>query len=100
MVLKQIWIISMLNKYTCPVCGYNNLDEAPYDNFGCPSYEICPCCGVEFGYDDSGKSHELLRDNWIRNGFKWFSKYNKPPKGWSPVKQLKDAKLWSSILKE
>jgi hypothetical protein len=34
------WIISMVNsnrKFMCPVCGYPDLDEPPYDSFGCAS---------------------------------------------------------------
>jgi len=50
-------------KYTCPVCGFNGLKEAPYGPNQEPSYEICPNCGFEFGFDDrndrkEGKSHE------------------------------------------
>ena len=46
----------------CPVCGYNALHEPAYDRFGCASFEICPCCGIEFGYDDARRSHETLRE--------------------------------------
>ncbi len=44
--------------FTCPVCGYPSLQEEPFY-----SYEICPCCGVEFGFDDEGfdKGTEPLR---------------------------------------
>ena len=38
--------------HMCPVCGYIGLNEQPYDDNGCPSYEICSCCGFEFGFDD------------------------------------------------
>ena len=83
----------MRNKNICPVCGYVDLDFSPYDNHGSPSFEICPCCGVEFGYDDFSISHESLREKWVCNGFKWFSKHNKPPQGWNPIKQLEEASL-------
>ena len=36
----------------CPVCGYGELHEPAYDRFGCASFEICPCCGIEFGLED------------------------------------------------
>ena len=39
-------------KYICPVCGYDRLEEPVYDEIGEPSFEICSCCGVEFGFDD------------------------------------------------
>ena len=38
-------------KYICPVCGFNDLKEAPFGLNQEPSYEICPCCGFEFGFD-------------------------------------------------
>jgi len=45
-------------KYTCPVCGFNELQEPPYGPHQEPSYEICPRCGFESGFDDGGKKHE------------------------------------------
>lgn len=39
-------------KYICPICGYDKLLEPPYDEYNNPSYEICPCCGFEYGFDD------------------------------------------------
>ena len=50
---------------TCPVCGYQHLSQPPYDGHGCASFDICPCCGTEFGYDDSSATHEVLRRRWI-----------------------------------
>jgi hypothetical protein len=44
-------------QYSCHVCGYSMLDEPPYDKYGCATYTICPCCGTEFGYDDSLTEH-------------------------------------------
>lgn len=81
----------MLNSnevYICPVCGYPSLSEAAYDVFGCPSYNICPCCGTEFGYDDSTLTHSDLRSKWISEGMLWWSKHQKIPDNWDPVKQL------------
>jgi hypothetical protein len=74
--------------FTCLVCGYTNLDEAPYDNYGCASYIICPCCGTEFGYDDCTISHIALRQKWIKSGMKWWSKNILPQKNWNPKEQL------------
>jgi len=61
-----------------------------------PSDEICPCCGIQFGYDDAvggdpGKRNELYarwRRVWVESGMKWFSKSTRPPIGWDPMKQL------------
>lgn len=77
--------------YTCPVCGYADLDEPPYNGDGCASFDICPCCGVEFGYDDYTSSHPLLREKWIASGMLWWSTVRKPPVGWDPDVQLRCA---------
>ena len=45
-------------KYTCPVCAFDGLKEAPYGPHQEPSYEICPNCGFEFGFDDRNDSKE------------------------------------------
>ena len=60
--------------YLCPVCGYNRLEEEPYDKNGIASSEICPCCGFEFGYDDFSEGHtfESYREKWITEGCQWF----------------------------
>jgi hypothetical protein len=72
----------------CPVCGFHGLDEPAYNSFGCPSFEICPSCGTEFGYDDAKKSHESLRDEWIAKGMPWWAD-DKPAPDWDPVQQLR-----------
>jgi hypothetical protein len=69
--------------HTCPVCGFDGLDEPP-ENF-C----ICPCCVVEFGYTDMGRSHEELRAAWVAEGMPWRSTVLSAPPGWNPAEQLK-----------
>lgn len=76
--------------YICPVCGFDKLSFQPYDENGLPSYEICPCCGFEFGCDDfpdKEKAFDKWRLKWIEEGCKWFSR-NPPPKDWKGQKQL------------
>jgi hypothetical protein len=51
----------MKQKHTCPVCAYPDLGGPAYDDTGCPTFEICPCCGVEFGYNDILTPHAELR---------------------------------------
>jgi transcription elongation factor Elf1 len=77
--------------FTCPVCGFDKLEEMPYDNDGNPSYEICICCGFEFGFDDDseGYSVENYRSKWINEGSNWFSPDLKP-KNWDLRNQLKN----------
>jgi hypothetical protein len=47
-----------------------------------PSDEICPCCGIQFGYDDASGRHEEVyeawRRQWMDSGMKWWSKREKP----------------------
>ena len=84
----------MLNeKHVCPVCGFPGLDEPAYNEYGSASFGICPSCGTEFGYDDSGASHKELRRRWVESGMPWFSKAAAPPSNWNPVEQLKVAHL-------
>jgi hypothetical protein len=61
--------------YTCPVCEWAHLSESPFE----PTYEICPQCGVEFGYDDFTLSHAELRERWVAAGRPWFSTVIRPP---------------------
>jgi len=68
--------------YTCPVCGYNELEDPPN------RFEICPSCGTEFGNDDYFNTHAELRQQWITSGAKWWSDCDSPPPDWSPVTQL------------
>lgn len=80
-------------EYQCPVCGYPGLNETPYDKYGCPLYGICPCCGTEFGYDDSLTAHSDLRKKWLTSGSKWWSTATLPPRNWNPTEQLRAAGL-------
>jgi hypothetical protein len=70
--------------YLCLVCGYSQMPHPPRD------YNICPCCGVEYGLDDVFDSHEELRNQWLRDGARWFSgmgPYIMPP-NWDAWEQL------------
>jgi hypothetical protein len=58
----------------------------PYEDLlGAGSYEVCPNCGFEFGFDDNpggsaiGDSFEMYRAKWEQRGSVRFSK--KPPAG-------------------
>lgn len=79
--------------YVCPVCRYPDLDEPAYDSFGCASYNIRPCCGTEFGYDDSTIAHSDLRGKWVSEGMQWWSKHKLRPNDWGPVRQLKNNQM-------
>jgi hypothetical protein len=78
-------------RYQCPVCGYPCLEEPARFEDGYPSWEICPSCGFEFGYDDdeAGHSYADWRQQWIADGMPWrLRSYRKPP-GWDPQAQLR-----------
>jgi hypothetical protein len=51
-------------------------------------YDICPCCGTEFGNDDVDRTYGELLIAWIADGTQWF--YEQPPAGWDPWVQLID----------
>ncbi len=76
----------------CLVCGFDNLYEPPYSN-GVGSYEICPCCGFQFGNDDFPDKNSQIskwREEWIKNGCIWFSTSRIKPKNWNAEEQLKN----------
>lgn len=80
-------------RYTCPVCGYNELKNELYDKDGFGTYEICVCCGFEFGNDDFPDKEKAFidyRKRWIENGYQWFSKSTQKPKHWNGKTQVED----------
>jgi hypothetical protein len=81
----------------CPVCGYLLGFESWKGNSA--SHEMCPSCGIEFGYDDvpeasgtQGTRDQIYtrwRKRWVKDGMKWSSHGIAPPPGWNPLGQLK-----------
>ncbi len=106
--------ISERSARTSPCCGYVGLEHPPYSDigeapytvdieppysihFGEPSYELCPCCGFEFGNDDEpgtsfGVSFAEFRREWIASGARWFEP-DKKPSDWDYRQQLKSANI-------
>lgn len=68
-----------MQKNNCRVCGFELL-EPPWGMDGkTPSWDICRCCGTEFGYEDCTlKSIKKNRQEWISSGCPWFDKKQKP----------------------
>jgi hypothetical protein len=68
----------------------------PYGvHFGDASYEVCDCCGFEFGNDDEPGTGEptSFKDylaDWISDGMNWFEPRSKPLL-WSLDDQLSHA---------
>lgn len=82
-------------RWVCPACGYGALEGEPWKGAS-PSDEICPSCGIQFGYDDfagGDPSHRLeiyrmWREKWKAGGMRWWSKRQKPA-DWDPAAQLR-----------
>ncbi|KAB0603055.1 hypothetical protein F7R19_10270 [Cupriavidus pauculus] len=55
------------------------LSSPPWgDDGNSPTWEICPCCGTEFGYEDSTPaSAREMRSRWIAGGKQWLDKREK-----------------------
>ena len=87
---------SMTMTHRCPACGYDGLFEEPWNDESA-SDEICPSCGIHFGYDDAkpndpsarAMAQRAWRKGWITNGMTWFSQSRRPPDGWNPEEQLR-----------
>lgn len=85
-------------KPICPVCGYE-LDFAPWMGAS-PADEICPSCGIQFGYDDAvggdvqarNSVYDTWRESWIKKGMPWFSSGVAQPPDWNPDEQLRRLK--------
>jgi len=79
----------------CPVCGFGLWFE-PW-RAGSPADEICPCCGIQFGYDDAAGGREEARpdvyrrwrEDWVRSGMPWRGAGEPPPTDWDPRAQLR-----------
>ena len=98
--------------YTCPCCGYPGLELKPYSRLGSapykivggppysqtlgePSFDVCDCCGFEFGTDDEPgtappTSFREYLERWVEAGCKWFDS-QKLPRGWTLADQLRTA---------
>jgi hypothetical protein len=69
----------------CPLCGYDLGGEYHYLDLK-QGYEICDCCGCEYGYTDT-RAH---REAWLAGGAKWRNPKARPA-DWSLDEQLKNA---------
>jgi hypothetical protein len=83
----------MTQVHACPACGYAGLPKPPWSEASA-SDQICPCCGLHFGYDDALRGREDLRPafyqgwglKWRLDGMRWWSR-TPPPDGWDPGSQ-------------
>jgi hypothetical protein len=79
-----------MNEHNCRVCGLY-IDDLPWGEDGnCPTYEICSCCGVEFGNEDyTIEATKQYRAKWINKGMNWFEPSEKP-ENWDKDEQFKN----------
>jgi hypothetical protein len=72
----------------CRVCGLLQ-NQPPWGADGnCPTYEYCPCCGVEFGYGDASPvAIQRWREKWLAMGAAWAEPEEKPA-NWDLQEQL------------
>lgn len=91
---KKMWKENTVKFYSqpysheCRVCGYHT-EEYPWGEDGkSPKYQICPCCGVQFGKEDIDlESIRTYRQKWQKKGGKWFQKKEKP-NDWNMDEQM------------
>lgn len=75
------------DKLKCRICGYLQ-NEAPWDEYDCPTHNICECCGCEFGYQDGTlNAIKINRKKWLDDGAKWRWPEHQPP-NWNLAEQL------------
>ncbi len=76
--------------YTCPICGYGELEMPAYTDYGASNNELCLSCGFEFGFhdDSEGITVEQWREEWIAEGMPWRCDEEDKPEHWNPKAQL------------
>lgn len=73
----------------CRACGFDHGGPTWEDAGHTPTFEICSCCGAEFGYEDCTREAAMAyRVNWLARGAPWFNE-RKKPSGWSLTEQLR-----------
>lgn len=74
--------------FLCRVCGLQQSDPPWGEDGNSPTFNYCPCCGVEFGYGDATeKAIQQWRSKWLEKGANW-SEVELRPKNWSLEEQI------------
>lgn len=72
----------------CRVCGLRQHEAIWGADGQSPTYNICACCGCEFGYEDCDPGGvQGRRESWIAKGGVWFDPARQPAE-WSLEDQL------------
>lgn len=81
------------DRFACRVCGLLATDPPWGDDGRTPSFEICSCCGVEFGYEDSTpQGCRTYRAKWIASGNRWWDE-SLTPADWNLEIQLENTPI-------
>ena len=89
-ITDRVEFHSQANTHECRVCGYYSKDYPWGEDGKSPSFQICPCCGVQYGIKDiTPEEIQNERKLWVKNNYKWFNS-NLKPAGWSSEEQLKN----------
>ncbi|NRQ38334.1 hypothetical protein HII36_41880 [Nonomuraea sp. NN258] len=63
----------------CRVCGLEQASPPWGADGKTPTWEICACCGTEFGYQDATpKAVMRARTSWISRGYPWHEESARP----------------------
>lgn len=67
-----------------PICGFPWSETEEVEEVR-NSFDICDCCGCEYGYDDTS----AYREQWLKRGAPWWNKKERPPQ-WYLDRQLQN----------
>lgn len=74
----------------CRICGLDQKENPWGKDNNTPNFEICACCGAEFGYNDCNiHAIRKYRNEWLLNNAEWFDS-KKKPFNWSLEMQMKN----------
>ena len=83
----------METTFTCPACGFPGLLNPPWTGTSA-SDDICPSCGIQFGYHDARSDgawregfHRGWGQKWFADGARWH--FPKAPDGWDGLEQYR-----------
>jgi hypothetical protein len=74
----------------CRVCGYYDSTPPWGEDGKSPTFEYCPCCGVQHGYGDCLLAGiQRQRELWKEKNYEWDMPRFKP-KNWNLEKQIEN----------
>ena len=84
------WARNKKGLTSCRVCGLEQRFFPWGEDGQTPTFDICSCCGVEFGYEDATRlAVQNYREAWLTHGAKWWRR-DEMPENWCLEGQLKN----------